>query len=82
MPALLFTADAQPSERGRVPVDSAWECAWWARQYPGTSAAAWRAYFSGRGARPRGNWQTPTPRAGTCEDSGIVYPVSEQRRAA
>ena len=62
----LFTTDAQPRERepARVPVDSAWECAWWARQYPGTSAAQWRAYFDGKGDRPRGNWQTQTPARG------------------
>lgn len=49
--ATLFTTEAaQPSERGRVPVDAAWEAAWWARQYAGTSA--WAAYLSGSGERP------------------------------
>lgn len=54
MPARLFTADAQPRERepARVPLDMAWESAWWARQYPGTSATAWAAYLSGSGERP------------------------------
>lgn len=79
----LFTTDAAPPrEHARVPLDMAWESAWWARQYAGTTADAWRAYFEGRGTRPRGDWSTPTPRAGASADSGIVYPVREQRRAA
>lgn len=45
-----------------MPVDSAWECAWWARQYPGTSAAQWRAYFDGKGDRPRGTPITRPPK--------------------
>lgn len=49
MSATLFTTDAQPRERepARVPLDLAWESAWWARTYHGVlvteSADGWQA---------------------------------------
>lgn len=81
--ATLFTTDAQPRER-----EPACRSIWRGSRHGGRDSTQgqqrrkWRAYFEGRGARPRGDWQTPTPRVGTCADSGIVYPVREQRRAA
>lgn len=48
--ANLFTTDAaQPRDHARVPLDMAWESAWWARQYAGTTAAQMAGIFRGQG---------------------------------